>query len=61
MVLQLNKKNKMTLIDLVDDLLDENNPFNGKIKTGDIYIEDNLLDNNDSKDTKKVSDNPLKM
>ena len=60
-MLQLNKKNKMTLIDLVDDLLDENNPFNGKIKTGDIYIEDNLLDNNDSKDTKKVSDNPLKM
>ena len=61
MVLQLNKKSKMTLIDLVDDVLDENNPFNGKIKTGDIYIEDNLLDNNDSKDTKKVSDNPLKM
>ena len=61
MVLQLNKKNKMTLIDLVDDVLDENNPFNGKIKTGDIYIEDNLLDDNDSKDTKKVSDNPLKM
>ena len=60
-MLQLNKKNKMTLIDLVDDVLDENNPFNGKIKTGDIYIEDNLLDNNDSKDTKKVSDNPLKM
>ena len=42
----------MTLIDLVDDVLDENNPFNGKIKTGDIYIEDNLLDNNDSKDKK---------
>ena len=51
----------MTLIDLVDDVLDENNPFNSKIKTGDIYTEDNLLDNNDSKDTKKVSDNPLKM
>ena len=60
-MLQLNKKNKMTLIDLVDDVLDENNPFNSKIKTGDIYTEDNLLDNNDSKDTKKVSDNPLKM
>ena len=56
-MLQLNKKNKMTLIDLVDDVLDENNPFNGKIKTEDIYLEDNLFDDNDSKDIKKVSDN----
>ena len=40
-MLQLNKKNG--LIDLVDDVLDENNPFNNKIKTEDIYIEDNFF------------------
>ena len=34
-------------------MLDENNPFNNKIKTEDIYIEDNLFDDTDSKDKKK--------
>ena len=34
---------KNGLIDLVDDVLDENNPFNNKIKTEDIYIEDNFF------------------
>ena len=34
-------------------MLDENNPFNNKIKTDDMYIEDNLLDDTDSKDIKK--------
>ena len=44
-MLQLNKKNKLTFKqNLVDDVLDENNPFNNKIKTEDIYIEDNLFD-----------------
>ena len=37
-------------------MVDENNPFND-IKTDDIYNEENLLDNNDSKDIKKVCDN----
>ena len=38
-MLQLNKKNKLTFKqNLVDDVLDENNPFNNKIKTEDIYI-----------------------
>ena len=37
------KKKKNELIDLVDDVLDENNPFNNKIKTEDIYTEDNLF------------------
>ena len=36
-------------------MLDENNPFNNKIKTEDIYIEDNLFDDTDSKDKKKKS------
>ena len=42
-MLQLNKKKQNELIDLVDDMLDENNSFNNKIKTGDIYTEDNLF------------------
>ena len=52
-MLQLNKKTQNDLIDLVDNVLDENNPFNNKIKTEDIYIEDNLFDDTDSKDKKK--------
>ena len=47
---------KNGLIDLVDDVLDENNPFNNKIKTEDIYIEDNFLDDTNSKDIKEVFD-----
>ena len=47
---------KNGLIDLVDDVLDENNPFNNKIKTEDIYIEDNLFDDTNSKDIKEVFD-----
>ena len=58
-MLQLNKKKK-DLLDLIDDVLDENNPFNNKIKTEDIYIEDNLFDDTDSKDIKKVSDGAIK-
>ena len=45
-MLQLTKKND--LLDLIDDVLDENNPFNNKIKTEDIYIEDNLFDDTHS-------------
>ena len=51
----------MTLIDLVDDVLDENNPFNGKIITEDIYIEDILFDDNDSITEKRFLRMPLKM
>ena len=54
-MLQLNKK-KNDFIDLVDEVLDENNFFNNKIKKEDIYIEGNLFDDTDSKDIKKVSD-----
>ena len=59
-MLQLNKKTQNDLIDLVDNVLDENNPFNNKIKTEDIYIEENLFDDTDSKDIKKVSDGAIK-
>ena len=44
------KKKQNELIDLVDDALDENNPFNNKIKREDIYTEDNLFDDTDSND-----------
>ena len=44
------QKKKNELIDLVDDVLDENNPFNNKIKTEDIYTEDNLFDDTNSND-----------
>ena len=37
-------------------MLDENNPSNNKIKIEDIYSEDNLFDDTDSKGIKKVSD-----
>ena len=35
-MLQLNQKKQNDLIDLVDDVLDENNCYNDKIKTGHI-------------------------
>ena len=41
-MLQLNKTKKNDLIDLVDDMLDGNNPFNDQINSENIYIEDNL-------------------
>ena len=59
-MLQLNKKTQNDLINLVYDVLDENNPFNDLIKTEDIYIKDNLFDDTDSKDMKKVSDSVIK-
>ena len=60
-MLQLNKKNKLTFKqNLVDDVLDENNPFNNKIKTEDTYIENNLFDDSNSKDIKKVSYSVIK-
>ena len=58
-MLQLNKKNQNDLINLVYDVLDENNPFNDLIKTEDIYNKDNLFDDTDSKDIKKVSDSEI--
>ena len=40
-------------------MLDENNLFNDKIKTEDIYIDDNLFDDNDKKAKRKVSDSMI--
>ena len=47
------KKKKNDLIDLVDDMLHENNPFNDQINTKGKYIKVNLFDDTDSKDIKK--------
>ena len=54
-MLQLTKKKKKKndLIDLVDDMLHENNPFNDQINTKGKYIKVNLFDDTDSKDIKK--------
>ena len=38
------KTKQNDLINLVDDVLNENNPFNNKIKAENIYIEDNFFD-----------------
>ena len=41
---------------LIDDILDKDNPFKN-INTEDIWIEDNLFDNNDKEAIKEVSKN----
>ena len=38
------KTKQNDLINLVDDVLNENNPFKIKIKAENIYIEDNFFD-----------------
>ena len=41
-------------INLIDDILNENNPFKN-INTEDIWIEENQFDNNDRQNVKSVS------
>ena len=48
------QKKQNEVITLFDNILDENNPFNNR-KTDDIYIEDDLFENNDSQDIKNIS------
>ena len=50
----IEEKRQNTIIDLVDEVLDENNPFNDTMETEteDIYFDDNLFDGIDKKDTK---------
>lgn len=57
-IMQLqNKIKKHDIFSLINYTLDENNPFNDELKTEDIYIEDNLLDDTDQRNIKKVSEN----
>ena len=63
MTRHLSKKGN-EIIDLVDDIIDHNNPFKDTFKTDpvDIFIDDNLLydfDQNNKKDIKMVSDDIL--
>ena len=47
------QKKQNDIIDLIDDVLDESNPFNTmKTETEDIFIDDDLLDDTDQKDKK---------
>ena len=48
------QKKQDDVIKLIDDILDEDNPFKN-INTEDIWIEGNLFDNNDKEATKEVS------
>ena len=59
---QLNKKKQNDIIDLIDNMLDEGNPFNDTIKKEpeDIFIDDDLFDNTDQKEIKKVSEESSK-
>ena len=57
-MLQLNKKKQNYFIDLFDDMLDEDNSFNGTMKTEDTFIDDNLFDDTDQKEI-KVSEHVL--
>ena len=63
MATQQKKDNEV--IDLVDDIMDYDNPFEGTFKDEleDIFIDDNLFDDfdqNDKKDIKMVCDDILK-
>ena len=44
------------IIDLIDDVLDENNPFKVRVKTQDLFIDDDFFDDTDQNDIKKVSE-----
>ena len=50
------QKKQNDIFGLNDDILDENNPFNDQLETEDIYIEDDLFDDTDQRDIKKVSE-----
>ena len=45
------------MIDLIDNILGDDNPFNDTVE--DIFIDDDLFDNTDNKDIKIVADNIL--
>ena len=51
-----DEKQQNEIIDLIDNVLDENNPLSD-IKTDEIYIEDDLFDNNDMTEIKVTATN----
>ena len=58
-MVRLNKKKQNDIIDLTDDVLDKNNPFNVRVKIQDIFTDDNMSDDTDQNDIKKVSEDVL--
>ena len=55
--MQRHNQKKKKMIDLVDYILDDDNPFNDTVE--DVFIDDDLFDNTDNKDIKIVADNIL--
>ena len=53
------QKKQKKITDLVDDFIDESNPFQN-LGTEDIWIEDNIFDQNDDKDIVDISKDILK-
>ena len=53
------QKKTTKITDLVDDIIAQNNPFQN-LGTEDIWIEDNIFDKNDTKETIEISKNILK-
>ena len=48
------QKKQNDIIDLIDDVLDESNPFNTmKTETEDIFTDDDLINDNDQNEVKK--------
>ena len=53
------QKKQQQITNLVDDVIDENSPFQN-LRTEDIWIEADLFDINDSKETTEISNDTLK-
>ena len=53
------QKKQQKITNLVDDIIDKSNPFQN-LGTEDIWIEDDLFDKNDNKQTIEISKNILK-
>ena len=53
------QKKQNYFINLFDDVLDEDNPFNDTVETEDIFVDENLLDDTDQKEIKKISEDVL--
>ena len=53
------QKKQQKITDLVDDVIDESNPFQN-LEIEDIWVEDDIFDKHDSKETIEISKDILK-
>ena len=53
------KKKQNYFINLFDDVLDEDNPFNNTVEREEIFIDDKLFDDTDQKEIKAISEDVL--